>query len=237
MTTHREPALKNNAIEWARYVLENKEQFVILDTETTGLENHDVIVQIALIDIDGNTLFNSLIKPTKKRTIPSEASAIHGIKIGDLKMSPSFAEIVEDIYHIVKNKTVIIYNEAFDIRLIRQTCIADDVKILTFDSICIMTLYSEFVGAWSEYHQNYRYQRLIGGDHTALSDCLAVLKRIKVMANTDLLPDSQKKMFNPKRTVVKTSTIDNDSTYHVGCFFWIFGVAILLTILFLYLIF
>lgn len=38
---------------------------VILDTETTGLDNDDQIIEIAIIDHHGTTLINKLIKATK----------------------------------------------------------------------------------------------------------------------------------------------------------------------------
>ena len=37
--------------------------FVVLDTETTGLDSRAEIVEISIIDKHGNTLFDSLIKP------------------------------------------------------------------------------------------------------------------------------------------------------------------------------
>ncbi len=44
----------------------------------------------------------------------------------------------------------------------------------------VMGPYSDWVGEWSEYHGNYRWQRLNGG-HRALGDCLAVVDRIEEM--------------------------------------------------------
>lgn len=46
---------------------------------------------------------------------------------------------------------------------------------------CAMKLYATWWGDWSEYHGNYKWQRLPGGDHSALGDCratLALLRRI-----------------------------------------------------------
>src|SRR5690606_33823093 len=49
---------------------------VILDTETTGLYDAE-IVEIAVIDLGGNILMNTLVRP--KNPIPAEVTAIHGI--------------------------------------------------------------------------------------------------------------------------------------------------------------
>jgi len=51
------------AAKWAREVLANKKDYVILDTETTGLGCAE-IVQIGIIDLDGKILLDSLVKPS-----------------------------------------------------------------------------------------------------------------------------------------------------------------------------
>lgn len=45
-----------------------------------------------------------------------------------------------------------------------------------------MLQYSQFVGDWDRYRNAYRWQKLWGGDHTALGDCRATLARIAEMA-------------------------------------------------------
>jgi DNA polymerase-3 subunit epsilon len=45
-----------------------------------------------------------------------------------------------------------------------------------------MQWYSQWVGEWNDYHQDYKWQRLPGGDHSALGDCKATLEVIRRMA-------------------------------------------------------
>jgi DNA polymerase-3 subunit epsilon len=40
-----------------------------------------------------------------------------------------------------------------------------------------------FVGDWNDYHDNYKWHKLRGGDHSALGDCLATLELIRQMAS------------------------------------------------------
>jgi DNA polymerase III subunit epsilon len=47
---------------------------------------------------------------------------------------------------------------------------------------CAMLAYSDWIGNWNEYHGNNRWQRLPGGDHTALGDCRATLKVLRKIA-------------------------------------------------------
>ena len=39
-----------------------------------------------------------------------------------------------------------------------------------------------YAGQWDDYYQNYRWQRLPEGDHSALGDCRATLEVIRRMA-------------------------------------------------------
>ncbi len=48
-------------------MIDIERDFVILDTETTGLDERAEIVELSIIDKHGYTLFDSLIKP-KGRT-------------------------------------------------------------------------------------------------------------------------------------------------------------------------
>ena len=238
-----EPAHRNNSITWSRRFIEDKDSYVILDTETTGLGNTDVILQIAIIDMEGNVLFDSLIRPSKKKRIPASSTQIHGIKMSDLNNAPTFGEIVEDIYLLTKNKTVIIYNEDFDKRLIEQTCIADEVRVLVIDTICAMRLYSNFVGIWSEYHGNYRYQKLEGGDHTALGDCHAVLRTIFKMKEAEFLTDRKGNIIQPKSYVEKSTNVEESSIFMdfvgtpAGCTFTLFLLVFLIFLILYYILF
>jgi len=75
---HPNLIVRNNAIRFARGVLAQKQNYLILDTETTGLGEKDVIIQMALIDLDGNVLLDSLVKPKKKKSISREATEVVG---------------------------------------------------------------------------------------------------------------------------------------------------------------
>ncbi|HKK74692.1 MAG TPA: 3'-5' exonuclease [Saprospiraceae bacterium] len=189
--THPYPKDRNDAINWARNILAKPGNYVILDTETTGLGESDVIVELAIIDIDGTPIFDSLFKPSIKKRISKEASSIHKITMQDLQDASHFSLYVEHIQSILTSKNVIIYNADFDERLLFQTCDQEECAFLRFHAECAMMQYSRFVGQWNDYHDNYSWQKLKGGDHSALGDCLATLNVIKKMAAAELIPDIQ----------------------------------------------
>lgn len=183
---HRNPADRNEAILWARNILDRQQNYYILDTETTGLKKNDVIVQIAIIDMEGNVILDTLVKPTKRKRISEEATSIHGITMKHLKDMPTFAELVPQIKSLTMGKRVLIYNAEFDEKLIEQTIEQDDAPYFSMITECVMLQYSKFVGQWNDYYYEYRYQRLPAGDHSAVGDCKATLKVIEKMAEAEL---------------------------------------------------
>ena len=205
INNHRNPKDQITSIKWAFDVLQNKEKYVILDTETTGLGKNDVIVQIGIIDLDGNSLLNTLVKPTKRKKISSEATDIHGIKIEDLENSPILCDLITQITSICNNKKVLIYNSEYDERLFDQTIKQDDncFKFLSFNSECVMLQYSKYKGSWNEHYQEYRFQKLPSGDHSAIGDCLATLKVIKKMATDFDLIESNIQTGPPEKQINK----------------------------------
>lgn len=169
------------AVRWAREILE-QDNWTILDTETTGLGDAEVI-EIAIIDKKGTPLLNTLIKPTIP--IPSDSTAIHGITLEMLRESPTFPEVFPQIRNVLEGSLVLIYNTTFDIRVLDYCCKLHQLEpglALTGRSDCIMEWYSQWCGDWSSYWKDYRWQPLRGGGHRALSDCIAARVLIKKIA-------------------------------------------------------
>jgi DNA polymerase III subunit epsilon len=186
MGQHQSSAIKDKMILWSRDVLEHKDQYVILDTETTGLNKNDVVIQISIIDLHGNELLNSLVRPMKRKRMSAESSGIHGITMADLISAPTLGEIKPEIDKITAGKTVLIYNAEFDERLIEQTARQDKCFSPHFKTTCVMKYYSFFIQQWSDYHCDWSYQKLPSGDHSAIGDCRATLKAINEMASSEI---------------------------------------------------
>lgn len=95
----------------------------IFDLEATGLSvTNDRIVEIAVLKVapDGTQIeFHKRINP--ERAIPNEVSEIHGIYDDDVKDSPTFKEIVNELEEFLKNADIAGFNSnKFDLPLLAE---------------------------------------------------------------------------------------------------------------------
>ena len=98
-------------------------RFVVLDTETTGLDpSEDKVVDISLVEVsrDGiRPLYNTLIHP--QRDIPAVASAVHHITLEDVANKPTFDEVWPTVMHHLEDAVIVAHNAPFDRSMIPET--------------------------------------------------------------------------------------------------------------------
>ena len=150
---------------------------VFLDLETTGLGKSDEVVEIAIIDSDGNVLVNSLIRPQCRKRWPG-AQQLHGIGPAHVADAPTLGALEPSITAALSGAQVVIYNADFDSRFLPE--LLQKAAIVH----CCMKRYAKFKSDWNDYHNDYRWHKLtdaarqIGyryesNAHRALADCRA----------------------------------------------------------------
>lgn len=165
-----------------------RKDWVLLDTETTGVSDTSEILQVGILSSDGEVLMDSLVRPVYRTRIPAESTAIHGITMDMLDSAPTMPEIMPRLREVLQGKTVVIYNVSFDTRLIQQTLKKNGDGGIQFQmrTDCAMARYSEFVGEWSQYKADYKWQKLPSAAHRAVDDCKVTLALIREMANAPI---------------------------------------------------
>lgn len=98
---------------------------LILDTETTGLDHDDQVIEIAILDIHGQVLFHSLVCPSVPVT--EGARFVHGISDAELATAPDWPTVYPVISALLQGRNVVAHNASFDARLLAQTCAAHDL--------------------------------------------------------------------------------------------------------------
>ena len=158
--------------------------YVILDTETTGVTGKSKIVEVAVIDSHGAVLFNTLVNPGRS-PIQSAAAEIHGITRDDVREKPTFSELWPELSSILESHDLVLtYNADFDFRLMKQSLEHDDNirKLSEIPNDCIMQAYTGWWRAQDPKNNSTSYRSLNQAaeecgvqaqnePHRALDDC------------------------------------------------------------------
>ena len=169
------------------------DNLLILDTETTGLDGSAEICEIALINLKKEVVFSSLIKTSVPMS--DEVIGIHGITNEMVVGAPTWPAVYDQVNSLLADKTVAIYNSEYDVRLIKQTCQIYNLEMIKFKAPCVMQIYAQFFGEWSDYRGSYKWQKLafaaeefgskhIHDAHRATSDCMMTVDVLKGMVNS-----------------------------------------------------
>jgi DNA polymerase-3 subunit epsilon len=170
---------RQQAIQSARAVLDLKPVF--LDTETTGLNLSDEVVEIAIIDFEGQVLADSFVRP--KKPIPPDATRIHNITNQMVMAAQTWPVLwVQKIRPILIGKMIVAYNAEFDLRMMQQSYeqyqMAWREKLQSFD---LLKLYSRFRGEWDGTRREWKYFSL---DEAGKASGISLPNAHRAMADT-----------------------------------------------------
>lgn len=175
---------------------------LFLDTETTGIKDVHEICEIAIVDIAGEVLINSLVKTISP--IPDEATEIHGITNAMVAEAPTFRDLLPQLQELLEGRTVLVYNVEFDEHMIERSLKANGFEVGDGEDVfepwwnhyevepgkvathwhCVMELYAAFYGEFNSYRGTYRWQRL---SHAAWQCGILVPKDIhRALADAEL---------------------------------------------------
>ncbi|EDC2393914.1 3'-5' exonuclease [Salmonella enterica] len=180
--------------------------YLIIDTETTGLDNNAEVIEIAIINMHGDVLLNSLIKPTC--SIPAAVTKINNITDEMVADAPLWRDVFPVILNIIDGKKWLAWNSKFDARLIIQTGIITgyfedlpaskilDIAAKINDSqIDAKAVYDQWYGEFDSKRNNFKRQSLataaerhnvsVNGAHRALADCMMVLGVLNAVCHSD----------------------------------------------------
>lgn len=157
---------------------------IVIDTETTGLNaDTDELLQVSIIDSQGNTLFNSYIKPLFTENWDG-AMAVNHITPEMVANAPNIIEVKQEINKIINSANVIVgYNILFDLEFLAAFGI-ENSKATAID---VMQDFADIYGEWSDKYGCNKCQKLTkcaeyygydwGTDiaHDSLADCRATL--------------------------------------------------------------
>lgn len=179
-----------------------KSDYVIIDTETTGLAENAEIIEIAIINMRGEVLLDTMVKPTQP--IPPEVTEINHITNEMVANAPAWRDVFPEVLAIISMHKWLAWNSGFDARMLEQTCLCTGIysnektyfaalvtaRIHT-SHIDAKAVYNQWYGELDEKRKDFKRQSLttaaarhgvsVEGAHRALADCkmvLAVLQKV-----------------------------------------------------------
>lgn len=121
-----------------------RDDVLILDTETTGLGDAEVI-EVSLIDTSGTVLLDTLVRP-RGGTMNPYAQRVHGITLEMLADQPSWPEVLPEMLRIAERSTLLAWNAQFDRLMLSNSSRAWELEPPRLLFVCAMRLYAQLHG-------------------------------------------------------------------------------------------
>lgn len=171
---------------WAHRLMQ-RDDWLVIDVETTGLGPEAEIVETAIIGNRGDTLLETMVHP---HTPPeSQASKVHGLDAEALRNQPRFGQIYEVLTALLTRRTVVAYNAEFDRHVLTHTCQAAGLPRIECTWECAMLRYEQWRGFRASLATVCEVESIVaaGPHHRALPDALLVWNLIRRMAGQPAL--------------------------------------------------
>lgn len=161
-----------------------------IDLETTGLNfARDEILQIAIVNGDGEPLIDELVKPEKRSTWPA-AQKVTGISPSDVADKPPFGHHRRRIVETLRDAELLVgYNLRFDLGFLKAAGI-ELPRCWYFDVMREYTFVARVRGRdgqylWRPLHECAQHYGIEFSPHDALSDIQATMLCFKRMLDDD----------------------------------------------------
>lgn len=167
--------------EMNKVSINSSNQYVVIDIETTGLNNDDEIIELGAILIKDKNVINTystLINCDKK--IPSEIVNLTGITQNDvLNCGISLKDALEKFLNFCGNNLLVGYNINFDINFLQKSCKSVGLPFIKNKTIDVMKLAKKNIFSNSGYslstiatQLDIQHEKI----HRATDDCLLTYK-------------------------------------------------------------
>ena len=168
-------------------------EYLILDTETSGLKRPAEVVELSIISSTGEIMFWELIRPINP--YGGIAAQITGITADMLANRPTWLDLRPRIEAILKDRDIVVYNATFDRHMFRCSDESNQLPVFKWSEHsrwwCAMKAFAEYRHYWDDYHGNWAWAKLtevarfcnveVTDAHRAVGDCLMTALVVKHM--------------------------------------------------------
>ena len=182
---------KQKARRWASNI-GTIPSLLYFDTETTGTDAGAEIISIAILDYNGETMLNSLIKPLNMEAVDATTD-VHGLTPAQLEHAPTFPSLYREIERMMDDRLWCAYNADFDVQMIDQSCMIHRLPAIINRGVHdALTNYSQYAGLWLPESERWQKIKLaeaaqacgivVEESHDALADTQTLFKLVEHMA-------------------------------------------------------
>lgn len=144
-------------LDWIKGL--DPKRVIVLDTETTGLdpEGNDEILSLSIVNLDGEVLFDELVKPERRKRWP-KAAEINGITPAMVKDKKHLLEYGDQLRELWKNISLVVgYKVEFDTNFLYMSGLCLSPHVQEFD---VMREFAPIWGKWNDYTNDWRWAKL-----------------------------------------------------------------------------
>ena len=159
-----------------------RDDWLVVDVETTGLSANAEIVEVAVVSNTGETLLDAVVRP---RTPPEpRAARVHGLSVDTLRDHVRFEQIHGMLAQLLTRRMTIAYNAAFDQHVVDHTCHVAGLPRIDCTWDCAMLRYEQWRGFRASLATACEIESIVGiaPRHRALPDAQVVWSLIRRMA-------------------------------------------------------
>jgi DNA polymerase III epsilon subunit-like protein len=170
-------------------IYELNERTLIIDTETVGAGPTVEIIEVALGDISGQIVYETLVQPVFNALPPP--SKHHRFVKAELLGAPVWTDIWPALSALIEGQLLVAYNAAFDRRALAATCSRYHQNTGERGWRCAMQLVKKVTGTKKALTLNNACAHfgLAGGTHRAARDVQATCELLKALSTSGIVKD------------------------------------------------
>lgn len=169
------------AKSWA-HRLAQRDDWVVIDVETTGLGIRAEIVEAAIVSAQGDSILDVLVRPN----VPPEPAAtqVHGLSADELARAIPFNEVYGTMVQVMEGRVAVAYHAAFDRQALDWTCQVAGLPPIRCTWDCAMLRYEQWRGFRASLRTACEVESILTSAqrHRALTDARLVWRLIRRIA-------------------------------------------------------
>jgi DNA polymerase III epsilon subunit family exonuclease len=170
--------------------------YAVFDCETTGTApDFDEIVSLAVIRVDHEGVelerLTRLVRPS--RSIPLEATAVHGICDDDVASAPRFAEIAPELLELLAGAVFVAHNARFDLAMLQHAFARAEIEYQPVGNACTLDAFRLLEPRAPDHRLESICRRrgiLLVDPHDASGDVSATAALLRVLLSEGIAPET-----------------------------------------------